>query len=82
MPVMFDIGITNHPSIIEKDARKLLQIYSPNFEDFDGHGSLCAGIACAVEFQDEELAVTYHRVAPDATLAIWKGYNQVREEKI
>ena len=78
--VMFDTGITNHPSIIEKHARELLQIYSSDSEDFDGHGTLCAGIACGVKFQNEELAVTCRGVAPGATLAIWKGYNYVSEE--
>ena len=78
--VMFDTGITNHPSIIEKHARELLQIYSLDSEDFDGHGTLCAGIACGVKFQDEELAVTCCGVAPGATLAIWKGYNYVSGE--
>ena len=77
---MFDTGIApSHPSFTGKDAGKV-DFYSQEINDIDGHGTLCAGIACGVEYQDKELAVTYRGVAPGATLAIWKGYNHVSEK--
>ena len=71
---MFDTGITYLPSIIEKFERQLLQTHTQDCVDVDGHGTLCAGIACGVEYRDQELAVTYRGVAPGARLAIWKGF--------
>lgn len=77
---MFDTSIApNHPSFTGKGASKL-DFYSQESNEIDGHGTLCAGIACGVEYQDKELAVTYRGVAPGATLAIWKGYDHASEE--
>ena len=80
MLVMFDTGIApSHPSFTKKDAGKV-DFYSQEINDIDGHGTLCAGIACGEKYQDKELEVTYRGVAPGATLAIWKGYNHASEK--
>ena len=46
-----------------------------NITDSDGHGTLCAGVACGDPFQStfDGSIVMCRGVAPKATLVIWKA---------
>ena len=80
--MVFDTGIDkSHPSFSSKSL--LLPPEAGSYDDMDenGHGTLCAGIACGAELKG-----TYHLykdgksfeccgVAPNAKLGIWKAYN-------
>ena len=70
--MMFDGGIDwDHPSFANKNNDKLFD------KDRDGHGTLCAGIACGDEFQNEHGICC--GVAPGAKLEIWNAYVKDRK---
>ena len=73
--MLFDTGIDwTHPSFASKgDKLWLLQYkqHQPCGFDEDGHGTMCAGIACGDEYGKP---VICRGVAPGAKLGIWKAY--------
>ena len=82
--MIFDTGIyKNHESF----ARKGENLWAPQdklnyLNDNDGHGTLCAGIACGDKFKgtlEDGKTFTCCGVAPNARLGIWKAYNKANE---
>ena len=82
--MVLDTGINeNHDSFISKRRDKL---WTPQHEfdrfDNDGHGTLCAIIACGDEYTfslKDGREVTRRGVAPSAKLGIWKAYEKSNE---
>ena len=78
--LMFDTGIRleSHPSFTPDPeiGREIETRGFPNWDDRDGHGTCCAGIACGNELK---LSIKCRGVAPNANLVIWKGYEYVKK---
>ena len=72
-----DTGIQkNHPAFASKSLFEFVQDPNlSNITDSDGHGTLCAGVACGDPFQStfDGSIVMCRGVAPKATLVIWKA---------
>ena len=95
--LVFDTGIaTTLPCFVSREVGRTLLFMNHRDDngghginpcvDKDGHGSFCARISCGDRFKDISDAFRCRGVAPDATLAIWKGYehgeNGVNEEYV
>ena len=86
--LVFDTGIaTKLRCFASREVGRTLLFMNP-CDDNDGHGSFCARISCGDRFEDtlNGKAFICRGVAPDATLAIWKGYEHgeggVNEEHV
>ena len=77
--MLFDTGINkDHPSFELRKLGENLLFQNGPFDDEDGHGTICAGIACGDHFDDviNGTTIKCRGVAPDATLLIWKAYKK------
>lgn len=81
--MLFDTGIKieDHPSFKSRQLGKNLLVLqeSDSYEDEDGHGTLCAGIACGDEIGNS-IPIKCRGVAPEATLLIWKAYKEANDD--
>ena len=74
-----DTGIQEyHPAFASKRLREFVGDPSLSIIDTDGHGTLCAGVACGDPFQSkfEGSIVKCRGVAPKATLVVCKAYEK------
>ena len=80
--LVFDTGIASTlRCFASREVGKTLLFMNP-CDDNDGHGSFCARISCGDRFEDASNGKAFicRGVAPDATLAIWKGYEHGKKD--
>ena len=68
----------HHPSIALKSLCEFVGDHSLSMIDTDGHGTLCAGVACGDPFQRtvDSSIVKCRGVAPKTTLVVCKAYER------